>query len=37
MDLQYSAARKRGKTADPMVRQKLAELAIACAVSKYFG
>src|SRR5262245_48043822 len=32
-----SAAKKRGKTKDPLVRQKLADLAIACAISKYSG
>ncbi len=33
----FAAAKKRGKSRDPMVRQKLADLAIACAVSKYSG
>ena len=33
----FGAAKKRGKTRDPMVRQKLADLAIACAISKYSG
>jgi alkylation response protein AidB-like acyl-CoA dehydrogenase len=33
----FSAAKKRGKTRDPMVRQKLADLAISCAISKYSG
>ena len=32
-----AAAQKRGKAKDPMVRQKLAELAISCAISKYSG
>ncbi|HXX47477.1 MAG TPA: acyl-CoA dehydrogenase family protein [Myxococcota bacterium] len=32
-----AAARRRGKTADPGVRQKIADLAIACAISKYSG
>jgi len=32
-----AAAKKRGKARDPMVRQKLADLAIACAISKYSG
>jgi alkylation response protein AidB-like acyl-CoA dehydrogenase len=33
----FAAAKKRGKSRDPMVRQKLADLAIACAISKYSG
>jgi alkylation response protein AidB-like acyl-CoA dehydrogenase len=32
-----AAAQKRGKTGDATLRQKLAELAIACAISKYSG
>ncbi len=32
-----AAAKKRGKSSDPAVRQKLADLAIACAISKYSG
>ncbi len=32
-----AAARRRGKTGDATVRQKLAELAIACAISKHSG
>ena len=32
-----AAAKKHGKSRDPLVRQQLADLAIACAISKYSG
>jgi alkylation response protein AidB-like acyl-CoA dehydrogenase len=32
-----SAAKKHGKAKDPLTRQQIAELAIACAISKYSG
>jgi alkylation response protein AidB-like acyl-CoA dehydrogenase len=32
-----SAAKKHGKAQDPLTRQKIAELAIRCAISKYSG
>jgi alkylation response protein AidB-like acyl-CoA dehydrogenase len=32
-----SSAKKHGKSKDPIVRQELASLAIACAISKYSG